>query len=204
MAFKKKTWTDRVAEFINRRTLTKEDGSTELVTVARSEGTISKEGDAFNAETMNDLEQRIEDGIESLNEDLAKLNANLNNVSASINKEAVARNAEDVKLAASIVEVAASANTANTTALLAVKARTKNVTVAVSNGIATIPFSTISEDITALNYVDAIVDIFSSNDYVKCRKWQNGTNIYAFIRNHDGTVLTSGNLTFQVTAFITM
>lgn len=72
MAFKKKTWTDRVAEFINRRTLTKEDGSTELVTVARSEGTISKEGDAFNAETMNDLEQRIEDGFEALNKELEK------------------------------------------------------------------------------------------------------------------------------------
>lgn len=77
MAFEKKTWTDRVAEFINRRTLTKEDGSTELVTVARSEGTISKEGDAFNAETMNDLEQRIEDSVASLNNDLANLSTNL-------------------------------------------------------------------------------------------------------------------------------
>lgn len=60
MAFNKKTWKDRVAEFINRRLLTKEDGSTELVTVARSEGAISVEGDAFNAETMNDLEDRVE------------------------------------------------------------------------------------------------------------------------------------------------
>lgn len=73
MAFAKKTWKDRVAEFINRRTLTKEDGSTELVTVARSEGTISVEGDAFNAETMNDLEQRIADEFDSLNADVASL-----------------------------------------------------------------------------------------------------------------------------------
>lgn len=132
-------------------------------------------------------------------------------INESLTAEANNRNAEDVKLAASIAEVATSvtqvanaANAANKTALSAVKARTKNVTVAVSNGIATIPFSAISEDITASNYVDAIVDIFSSNDHVKCRKWQSGTNIYAFIRNYDGTVLTSGNLTFQVTAFITM
>ena len=72
MAFKKKAWVDRVAEFINRRTLTKEDGSTELVTVARSEGTISKEGDAFNAETMNDLEERILTGFSDVDTELKK------------------------------------------------------------------------------------------------------------------------------------
>lgn len=70
MAFNKKTWKDRVAEFINRRLLTKEDGSTELVTVARSEGTISVEGDAFNAETMNDLEDRVEAAFNELNTNL--------------------------------------------------------------------------------------------------------------------------------------
>lgn len=77
MEFSRKTWVDRMAEYINRRTLTKEDGSTELVTVARSEGMISQEGDAFNAETMNDLEQRIADGFDSVNSDLADLNTNL-------------------------------------------------------------------------------------------------------------------------------
>lgn len=59
MAFLQKTWKDRVAEYINRRVLTKEDGTTELVSVERSEGTISQEGDAFSAANMNDLEQRI-------------------------------------------------------------------------------------------------------------------------------------------------
>ena len=59
MAFEKKAWTDRVAEFINRRVLTKEDGTTEIVTVARSEGNVTQEGDAFNSENMNNLEQRI-------------------------------------------------------------------------------------------------------------------------------------------------
>jgi len=41
--------------------LTKEDGSEELVTVSREEGQISVEGDAFSAESMNDLENRIEE-----------------------------------------------------------------------------------------------------------------------------------------------
>lgn len=73
MAFNKKTWKDRVAEFINRRLLTKEDGNTELVTVARSEGTISVEGDAFNAETMNDLEDRVEAAFNELNTNLSSI-----------------------------------------------------------------------------------------------------------------------------------
>lgn len=73
MAFNKKTWKDRVAEFINRRLLTKEDGSTDLVTVARSEGIISIEGDAFNAETMNDLEDRVEAAFNELNTNLSSI-----------------------------------------------------------------------------------------------------------------------------------
>ena len=59
--FVKKTWTDRVTEYPTRRTLTKEDGTTEIVTVARNEGTVSAEGDAFSAANMNDLERRIAD-----------------------------------------------------------------------------------------------------------------------------------------------
>lgn len=79
MAFQKKVWSDRVAEFINRRILTKTDGTTEIVTVARSEGTISAEGDGFNAKNMNDLEQRIEDEFFSQNETFAKEIEEINN-----------------------------------------------------------------------------------------------------------------------------
>lgn len=57
--FTPKTWVDRVSEYPTRRTLTKEDNSTEIVTVTRNEGTVSEEGDAFSAATMNDLEDRI-------------------------------------------------------------------------------------------------------------------------------------------------
>ena len=60
MAFAKKTWKDRIAEFPTRRRLTKEDNTSELVTVAREEGTLSQEGDAFSADNMNDLESRID------------------------------------------------------------------------------------------------------------------------------------------------
>lgn len=59
MGFVTKTWKDRITEYPTRRTLTKSDGTSEIVTVARNEGTVSQEGDAFSAANMNDLEQRI-------------------------------------------------------------------------------------------------------------------------------------------------
>lgn len=74
MGFIKKTWKNRIAEYINRRRLTMEDGSTNLVTVARDEGTISQEGDAFNAANMNDLEDRIEAGFADVTQSLANKN----------------------------------------------------------------------------------------------------------------------------------
>lgn len=61
--FTKKTWKNRLSEYPNRRKLTKENGTTELVTVARSEGTVSQEGDAFSAANMNNLENRISKAI---------------------------------------------------------------------------------------------------------------------------------------------
>lgn len=70
MAFEKKQWKDRIAEFINRRVLTLEDGSTMRVTVARDEGTVSEEGDAFSAKNMDDLEDRIKKEFDELNSKL--------------------------------------------------------------------------------------------------------------------------------------
>lgn len=65
MSYNKKTWQDRVSESPNRRTLTVEsqDSTNIVCTVQRTEGEVSKEGDAFNAENMNDLEDRIENGL---------------------------------------------------------------------------------------------------------------------------------------------
>lgn len=74
MAFSLKTWVNRISEYPNRRKLTHEDGSTELVTVARAEGQISAEGNAFSAEEMNDLENRIKGGFDEINQSLTELN----------------------------------------------------------------------------------------------------------------------------------
>lgn len=74
MAFSLKTWVNRISEYPNRRKLTHEDGSTELVTVARAEGQISAEGNAFSAEEMNDLENRIKGGFDEVNQSLANKN----------------------------------------------------------------------------------------------------------------------------------
>lgn len=105
MAFEQKTWTNRIAEFINRRVLTKEDGTTELVTVARSEGQISQEGDAFNADNMNDLEQRIAEEFtvqnETFSKQISELNTNL----------ATKANASDLSTKASNADLNAEKNT---------------------------------------------------------------------------------------------
>lgn len=83
MSFKQKTWKDRISEHPTRRTLTKEDGTTETVTVTRAEGTISQEGDAYSAANMNDLEQRVADGFSTLSQDSVKI-ATKNTTSDSI------------------------------------------------------------------------------------------------------------------------
>lgn len=77
MAFSLKTWVNRISEYPNRRKLTHEDGSTELVTVARAEGQISAEGNAFSADEMNDLENRIKGGFDEVNQSLTIINENL-------------------------------------------------------------------------------------------------------------------------------
>lgn len=74
MAFSLKTWVNRNSEYPNRRKLTHEDGSTELVTVARAEGQISADGNAFSAEEMNDLENRIKGGFDEVNQSLTNIN----------------------------------------------------------------------------------------------------------------------------------
>ena len=65
MAFAKKTWKDRISVMPNRRTI--DDGITvKTVTVARAEGAVTEPGDSFNASNMNDLEERIEEGINAV------------------------------------------------------------------------------------------------------------------------------------------
>lgn len=79
MAFKKKTWADRMVEYAGRRKLTNINTKQSIICdVERSEGTISKEGDAFSSQNMNDLEQRIEDGFTEVKQTTDGINQNLN------------------------------------------------------------------------------------------------------------------------------
>ena len=64
MAFKKKTWIDRMVEFAGRRKITNVSTSAaQIIDVERAEGAVSQEVDAFSAENMNDLEKRISDAF---------------------------------------------------------------------------------------------------------------------------------------------
>lgn len=65
MAWNKKTWQDRVSEYPNRRRLD-DTGVPNTYDIARDEGNVMVEGDAFNAETMNDFETRIDDGFNDI------------------------------------------------------------------------------------------------------------------------------------------
>lgn len=58
--FVRKVWQDRVSEFPLRRRLTDTtSGVSQQVTVAREEGTVTTQGDTFDAANMNGLEARI-------------------------------------------------------------------------------------------------------------------------------------------------
>lgn len=66
MAFEKKTWDNRLVEFPGRRRLIDvETGKEYVMDVSREEGLVTKVGDAFSGNNMNDLEQRIADGFEN-------------------------------------------------------------------------------------------------------------------------------------------
>lgn len=87
MAFSKKTWKNRVSEQPQRRLLTPTDGGTSYtVDVTRQEGIVVEEGDAFSAQNMNDLEQRIKNTFDSdeatLNTVNQKANTNASNISS--------------------------------------------------------------------------------------------------------------------------
>lgn len=63
MAYVSKVWTNRQSEYPNRRVITHEDLTQEVVSVNRSEGTIYQVGDAVDAQNMNGLESRISAGF---------------------------------------------------------------------------------------------------------------------------------------------
>lgn len=64
MAYQKKQWKNRVSDYPTRRLITPVgQGDAFVAEIERNEGTITEEGDPFNAATMNDLENRIEAGI---------------------------------------------------------------------------------------------------------------------------------------------
>lgn len=58
MAFVKKTWVDRVVQYPNRRNIN-DGNTTKTVTVSRNEGNVTVKGTPLNADTFNDLENRI-------------------------------------------------------------------------------------------------------------------------------------------------
>lgn len=63
--YERKVWVNRQSEHPSRRKLTPTGNDGEY-DVSRSEGIIMEDGDAFDADTMNDLERRVEAGFTEL------------------------------------------------------------------------------------------------------------------------------------------
>lgn len=78
MAFKKKTWVDRMVEYAGRRKITNVTTmAAQIVDVERAEGVVSEEGTAINAVNMNDLEQRTADAFSAVQQDIEGINRDL-------------------------------------------------------------------------------------------------------------------------------
>lgn len=78
MAFKKKTWVDRMVEYAGRRKITNVTTmAAQIVDVERAEGVVSEEGTAINAVNMNDLEQRTADAFSAVQQDIEGINSDL-------------------------------------------------------------------------------------------------------------------------------
>ena len=68
-----------MVEYAGRRKLTNVSTKQAVIyDVERSEGTVSKEGDAFSSQNMNDLEQRVADGFSEVKQTTDGLIQNLN------------------------------------------------------------------------------------------------------------------------------
>lgn len=82
MAFKKKTWVDRMVEYAGRRKITNVTTmAAQIVDVERAEGVVSEEGTAINAVNMNDFEQRTADAFSAVQQDIEGINSDLGGLS---------------------------------------------------------------------------------------------------------------------------
>lgn len=67
MSFNKKTWKNRITEHPERRYLAPTSTENEY-DVIRREGEVIQEGDFLDANTLNDLEERIYEGVQDAEE----------------------------------------------------------------------------------------------------------------------------------------
>ena len=92
MSFITKLWKDRISEYPTRRTIHNETSNEDtLVTVSRNEGEISQAGDTFNSDNMNDLENRIKDETDIIEN-------NITNLTTSVDSKAPINHATNTKI----------------------------------------------------------------------------------------------------------
>lgn len=84
MSYNKKTWTNRESEYPNRYRMHSTNGNIADVSIIPYEGSVTVEGDKFNAATMNNMEQRIANGF---TEASSALSSAVNTLNQSITQE---------------------------------------------------------------------------------------------------------------------
>lgn len=72
MEYRPRTWKDRAAQWLGRRELIPIEGH--IYDVKRAEGMESEPGDAWSADNMNDMENRIKEGFNNYSEVTPKMN----------------------------------------------------------------------------------------------------------------------------------
>ncbi len=88
MAFKKKTWIDRMVEYAGRRKITNVSTlASQIVDVERAEGSVSEAGSAFDAANMNDFEQRVADGFSGVEQEIKEINSDLDGCSFDVKED---------------------------------------------------------------------------------------------------------------------
>lgn len=87
--YNRRYWVDRDVQFPGRRLITPASGGQpQDVYVTRNEGTVAEEGDIWNKDNMDDMEQRIYDAIQALtlqiNNEIAGIGTTINNLAGRV------------------------------------------------------------------------------------------------------------------------
>ena len=194
MSYSKKKWKNATVEYPNRRSLYNVDtGETTVVKISKAPGNISVVGDEFNADTMNDLETRIDNGFTEIETEISTIESS---VSADVQKaEAAAQTASSkVTEINTLIDNA----TGNFDELLAKADTDANTAVSAAN-LATDSINTVTEIKSEVNdiYEDS-VEVYNQTIAINTKANQNRLDSEAYaVGTRDGVEVTDEDVAYH-------